>query len=303
MRTAKYSGHLGSWLEFGFALPKRSRKKDHWEQVSHFTILSLFLLTSLRIYICANGTDGGICKSTNPTSRPNIAANVTFFIRKATVVAACSNFSIIDISNLSPPALITDLDITAYRAALTWLLNFTAADIPAPSSIAENFWAASDQLSEPSTYGPLLQNFHSILIFPFWLFNANNYGNTDLQEQQAITSLPPGFYTQASVVELYFQIRFDRTMCIKFIILHGLAMVFSWAVLLGLDRDWCRETSANNFLSTFDVVFKARVDIDIDAEEGLDSESSDVIRLGRDGRTCIKMEWLIPTIYLISHWG
>ncbi|KAH6665995.1 hypothetical protein B0J14DRAFT_678606 [Halenospora varia] len=91
------------------------------------------------IFICANGTDGGIRKSTNPTSRPNFAANVTFFIRKAMVVAAYSNFSIIDISNLSPPALITDLDITAYRAALTWLLNFTAADIPAPFSIAENF--------------------------------------------------------------------------------------------------------------------------------------------------------------------
>jgi hypothetical protein len=98
-------------------------------------------------------------------------------------MAMRSNYSITRISDLSAPEQVTDMDVPAYRSALRWLLNFTAEGLPPPSSIVESFWGADDQLNGgPATYGLLLQEFQSVLAFPLWLFNANNFGNIALKK-------------------------------------------------------------------------------------------------------------------------
>ena len=79
---------------------------------------------------------------------------------------------------------------------------------------------------DPSTSVVLSQNFQSILTFPFWLFNANNYGNTALQAQQIIPMLPMEFYTEASIVAPYVKIKFDWVMFVIFLVLQGLAISF-----------------------------------------------------------------------------
>lgn len=96
--------------------------------------------------------------------------------------------------------LITGVDVVAYRSALNWLLNYTSAGIPGPSSIAQSFWSSNLQMGDPSTYGILVQNYQSVLAFPFWLFNDNNWGNLALRSNQTVPGMPHEFYTQASIV-------------------------------------------------------------------------------------------------------
>lgn len=143
--------------------------------------------------------------------------------------------------------LLPPIDVTAYRMALNWLLNFTAADIPAASSIAANFAVPSEQNPDLSKDGVLSRNFQSILAFPLWLFNDNNWGNTALKTNTITTTLPPEYYTVAAVVAPYGKIGFDRTMFYLFIILQGLVLVFIWAVLIWV---WIRSTTLP-YISSF----------------------------------------------------
>lgn len=217
-------------------------------------------------------------------SLPNITASARFYTRQATVVAARTNFSIMSVDDLTTPTQITDLDIPSYRAALGWLLNYTAANIPPPSSIAQTFWVGRDQYEDPNTYGALLQNFQSVLAFPFWLFNANNYGNIDLQEQIMINTLPPQFYTKASTVMPFVKLKFDTSMFAVFAILQGLAMVFVWAVLVWI---WCSGRRLPNTSSypVFDVTFRTKVfGPETKTEDMLSAGSSDVIRMMKHAR-------------------
>jgi hypothetical protein len=168
------------------------------------------------------------------------------------------------VSDITPPAqvFLTDSELITYRSALGWLMNYTAANIPAPSSIVQNFWSSSRELSAgPNSYGALGQNFQSILSFPIWLFNANNYGNTDLLESQVIQTLPTRFYTQASLVAPYSNIQFDPAMFIVFVTLQGLALGFVWLVLL-----WAwffiRDLPVISSYPDFDGMFKMKIDME-----------------------------------------
>lgn len=167
-----------------------------------------------------------------------------------------------------PAVSIADMDLTAYRAALTWLLNYTAADVPGPSSIAESFWSSNLQLGDPATYGIVVQNFQSVLAFPFWLFNDNNFGNTRLKSNQMIPGMPPQFYTQASVVAPYLAYSFDTTMFALFVGLQGLVMVFVWAVLFWV---WFggKALARNSMFPLFDMKYKTQI---YGGEHGLSEE-------------------------------
>lgn len=120
----------------------------------------------------------------------------------------------------------------AYRAALGWLLNYTSADIPGPSSIAQSFWSSNLRMQDPSTYGIIVQNFQSVLAFPFWLFNDNNWGNTALKSNQTVAGLPQQFYTEASIVAPYEAIDFNQGMFVLFVVLQGLGILFAWGTLI-----------------------------------------------------------------------
>jgi hypothetical protein len=119
------------------------------------------------------------------------------------MTAARSNFSILSLTDTGPPTQNSDIDLGAFRSALNWLLDYNASAIPATSSIAEHFWTAQDQLTNEYWSGVPYQTLQSILAFPLWQFNANNYGNIQLVDRTVISTLPPEFYTKASIVAPY----------------------------------------------------------------------------------------------------
>ncbi|KAK7973193.1 hypothetical protein PG996_007421 [Apiospora saccharicola] len=121
------------------------------------------------------------------------------------------------IEDITEAVSLPSIDLEAYKMSLDWLLNFTAANIPIPSSIAANFATANDKLLDMSTDGVLARNFQSILAFPFWFFNDNNWGNTALDFTAITPTLPPQFYTVAALVAPYSKIQFSRTMFYLFI--------------------------------------------------------------------------------------
>jgi hypothetical protein len=177
-------------------------------------------------------------------------------------------------------------DISQYRAALRWLLDFKAANIPPPSSIIQNFWNVHDELNSSSTYGTLGQTFQSILAFPIWLFNANNYGNTDLLENQVVSTLPPEFYTTASVVEAYSIIRFNPIMYWLFLCFEALTLLFVWVLLLwGWLRPLRGGMPALSSFGDFDAVFKTRVGTSWDPHyvNVWNLDNAKIIKMMKDG--------------------
>ena len=183
------------------------------------------------MYVCLYGISDGQCNTTTPA--PNMTTAFTFYRRQGSVLSAKSNFTILDVSNLTPPQLVffTASTFEAYRSVLTWLLDYPAADIPAPSSIVENFWSASNQLEHPYSNAILQRDFRSILVFPAWLFHANNYGNSGLLENEIKPDLPPEFYTTASLVRPFVKIKFHIVSTVIFVVFQGLALLFAWVVL------------------------------------------------------------------------
>jgi hypothetical protein len=159
------------------------------------------------------------------------------------------------------------LDLPSYRLALSWLLNYTAANIPAPSSIAQVFWSGQANL-EAGAYGVLAQNFQSILAFPTWLFNDNNWGNTALRSNEIIPGMPAEFYTKASIVSPYVKIKFDNAMFGLFVAFQGTVVLFCWGVLAwawlsgGLEK-----VPVTSSFPVFDMAFKVAIFATPDALE------------------------------------
>jgi hypothetical protein len=173
---------------------------------------------------------------------------------------ARSNLTIMDLSGLSPPERrkVTDEDVSSYTSALSWLLDYSAAGIPSPSSPIELFWSNSPSLNDTFVDGVLLQSFRSILAFPVWFFNANNYGNANLSAKILNPNLPEGFYTKAAIVSPHVKLKFDSVLLIVFVALEGVVLFFLWGGLL-----WIRlpRSSDENFTISsfpiFDFLFKA----------------------------------------------
>jgi hypothetical protein len=160
------------------------------------------------LFVCLNGTHNGKCiTSINP---PRLITALTAYQRLATVTSARSNMSILSIQDLSPPLQQVDLPIEALKHALSWLFNSTASNVPAPSSIAQYFWSAQDQLNNGFWSTEAHRYFQSLLAFPFWHFNDNNYGNVRLEQMAMVDSLPTEFYTFAAVGKPMSKIAVDR---------------------------------------------------------------------------------------------
>ncbi|KAI1846979.1 hypothetical protein JX266_006854 [Neoarthrinium moseri] len=239
------------------------------------------------LFICPDGMANGTCEVDSALSVPNITTSMMAFSRHASVLAGLANFSIVSTNSLSEPTQLVDLDLPSYKSALTWLLNYTASNIPPPSAIIQSFWTSQTQLASPSTQGLLMQSFQSILAFPYWLFNGNNYGNLDLQLREMIDSLPPDFYTQACVVAPYSKIQFNYEMFIIFIVLQGAALVFVWVTLAWV---WIAAGAKGGInlaritsFPLFDVAFKSNSEgYQGKARDLLLSDSSDALYLTQD---------------------
>ncbi|KAK8071283.1 hypothetical protein PG997_011486 [Apiospora hydei] len=205
------------------------------------------------IFSCTHGTDGGECLGDRPL--PNITYGIKLFSRQASIIASQSNHSIMEGEDLTEAEVLPPIDLLAYKVSLDWLLNFTAANIPAATSIAANFVITNNQVPDPSADGVLSRNFQSILAFPLWLFNANNWGNIELKANTISPTLLPQFYTTATIVAPYSKIGFNRSMFYLFIVFQGLALSLIWAVLIGI---WVRSTPLPYISSfpLFDAAFK-----------------------------------------------
>ncbi|KAF2005758.1 hypothetical protein P154DRAFT_551439 [Amniculicola lignicola CBS 123094] len=184
------------------------------------------------LFVCPRGTDDGRCDGQE--SRPNLTATMSVYERTADVVSARFNFSIMSVSNLSPPKQNMNIDVEAYRKALDWFLDFKAAGIPAPASSAEYFWNAQEQLASDYYSGDHKNTFQSILSFPLWLFQDNNYGNINLKMKDMVMDLPRQHYVKARVTKPYAKIVIDQNMFVAFMILQGAALFFIWAILVWL---------------------------------------------------------------------
>lgn len=232
---------------------------------------------------------------------------MTTYTRQANVLAARSNYSIASISDLTvslcpctkfcwrvlimneqPPVRFGKIDVPEYRNALRWLLNYTAADIPAISSIAQSFWFSQDQMSNASTQGMLLQNFQSVLIFPSWFFSSNNWGNLDLESREMINTLPPEFYTEVSVVKPFEKLKFSLAMFIVYSIIQGALLCFVLGVLVQVGVGTRAPLRTSSFL-LFD--FASRTDIESQAlKEGWSSDKdSEILAATQAARVSTKL--------------
>ena len=240
--------------------------------------------------MCKQGLEDEACKSN--LGAPNITTKVTFYRRKATVFVSYSNLTVTDIQDMTPAQLSPIDDIAAYRAALSWILDYEAADIPAPSSVVQAFWGGWEQL-ETDLGSVLRPTFHGLLAFPAWMFNANNFGNANLPKRVVSDDLPPEHYTSASIVAPYVKLKFDPLFFNLFIGLQGVALLFLWGVVV-----WGFFISADlpdiSSFPAFDVAFKAMPRHAHGLENGDVWEDGDTAILGlmRDARVYGRRGWV-----------
>ena len=105
----------------------------------------------------------------------------------------------ISVENLSPPIQQIGLNVSALRQSFDWLFDSPAAGIPLTSSPAQYFFTAQAQIGNEFWLADAYRLFHSLLAFPFWHFNDNNYGNIRLQPETITPSLPAEFRTTATI--------------------------------------------------------------------------------------------------------
>ncbi|KAG6354845.1 hypothetical protein INS49_003926 [Diaporthe citri] len=187
------------------------------------------------------------------------------------------------------PTPVLDLDLAAYRDSLRWLLNYTAADLPPTSSIAQSFWSAQKQLQDPATWGIQFQNFQSILVFPFWLFNVNNWGNKETHANTTVPNLPPEFSTEASIVEPYSKFRVQPAMFALFLTLQIVSLLFVGGVVV-----WAWITSRmplkTSSFPLFDIAFRAEVQSDVGNKDLSDLSDSEIVHLMRNAKAVGRSE-------------
>jgi hypothetical protein len=80
----------------------------------------------------------------------------------------------------------------------------------------------------------------------------------ELRSNQITPSLPPQFYTEASLVSPFTKIKFNPAMFALFLTLQVFTMVFSWGVLFWL---WLgpRVATKMSLWSVFDVAYNTKV--------------------------------------------
>lgn len=122
-----------------------------------------------------------------------------------------------------------------------------------------------------------------------WLFNANNYGNLQLQERILNPDLPREFYTRAGVVRPVVKIKFDPVLVWVFAALEGLALVVLWGSLVWLFVPWDtrggREMGiGGTAFPVVDLLFRAEGKVGEREREELSVATGKEV-LGRFGRT------------------
>ena len=254
------------------------------------------------MFLC-NGISDNTCITSSTGPQPNLTTTLSIYTLTTTLLTSRSNLTILSLSSTSAPTPFpfNTSSLSAYRSSLAWLLDYPHSGIPAPSSILEIFWSNQASLSDPFIDGVILQSFRSLLAFPIWLFNANNYGNTQVKGQVLNPDLPGEFYTKAGVVKPLVKLRFDKWLVAAFVVLEGVVLVVLWGALVWLFVPWGFRAVKQGVSTAFPVadwLFGAEAD----ASEVV---GSDEIRLAGSKEV---VEWLggglefMPRRRLIREW-
>lgn len=161
----------------------------------------------------------------------NVSTTMTVFDRTMTTVCSARNNSISSVYNLGDPHLLTNINITALRVGVEWLLDYTASGLPPQSSV--NFWFWFNPFSvyasiwESNAYTSL----QSILAFIIWECCPGNSGNPLVASQQ-YDSLPAGFHTTASVTEPYTKLVLSSITFTTYVVLEIAVLLFCWAIFV-----------------------------------------------------------------------
>ncbi|KAL4877496.1 hypothetical protein BJY04DRAFT_222054 [Aspergillus karnatakaensis] len=186
------------------------------------------------LYVCLEGAWNGTCGLGSASFFPNLTTTFSIFTRRTTFITARSNMSITSVTSSSSPTQLNTLDIPTFRAAISWILDFNASNIPSPTSIAQQFYSSQSQLQNTYWSPILIQTFHSLLAFPFWFFNPNNLGNMEGYGTGITPNLPAEFYTTASVAVPHGKIIISTAMFYTFLTLQITIHLFIWSVLAWL---------------------------------------------------------------------
>ncbi|KAK8047435.1 hypothetical protein PG996_015499 [Apiospora saccharicola] len=200
-----------------------------------------------------------LCLKRNPLDSSQLMAGM-FVCPKGIAKGACA-------ANKPAPNITTQVAFHSLQASfVSSRKNYTVTSIE----------DTTRQLSDPTTWGILEQNFQSILVFPFWLFNVHNWGNTQIKENETISTLPPEFYTEASLVEPYVKLRVDKGMFALFLTFQILAILFVSGVVVWvwLSKGPARKPSS---FPLFDIVFRAQVRGGANLKCSPDISDSDII--------------------------
>jgi hypothetical protein len=142
--------------------------------------------------------------------------------------------SILSVTSLGSPTQNPALDLAGFRFAIDWILDYSAANIPSPTSIAEQFFVSQRQLQSIFWSPVVVQHFYSIIAFPFWSFNANNFGSMEESGTGITPNLPKEFYVTASVSVPHSKIVISTAMFSIFLTLQVILHLFIWGVFAWL---------------------------------------------------------------------
>jgi hypothetical protein len=232
------------------------------------------------IYVCTNGIshDSDSCHITKPGPVPNITLTMSIHTLTVSTVCGALNNSIISVSDVGASELETSTDIKALGLAVGWLLNYTAAGLPAESSLAFQFWLSDSGAYESIWQANSYSTLKSILAFILWEFSANNNGNPVVSASEAagqVPSLPSQFNTTASISEPFTRFVINEGVFIAYVVLQSLCLLFAWVVAIW---QWFNRERVPE-ISSFPLVdFSSKMRIK--ATKGADNKSSTMVELG-----------------------
>lgn len=128
-----------------------------------------------------------------------------------------------------------------------------------------------------------------MLVFPFWLFNDKNWGNTESHPNATNSTLAPEYFTKASIVEPYAKIKVHFAMFVLFLVLQALALVFIGGVVV-----WAWTRSEVPFKTSsfplFDAVFRAEVQNHVGNNDLRRIGDSEIVHLMKDAKAIGRFE-------------
>jgi hypothetical protein len=188
------------------------------------------------IYVCGNGTQNGECLvASESRSTQNVTTMFSVSSHTASSINSMKNNTILSVFDLVTEDSTPAIDVEALRSAVGWLLNYTAANLPAGSSptfqFANTFSDTYPAIWEKKAYVSL----KSILGFIYWQFTANNNGNPVVKDAQRNNETPDvsaEFHTTASICQPIMSLVINGTSFIAYIALQSAALVFCWTVVI-----------------------------------------------------------------------